>query len=125
MKSRKDVLNILLKEANSYTSFEEIEKLVQDGTDLSSHPIYPLYITLRSLPIDRAAQALSKFSKEQRRIFLDIDLWDKDNLDVERFLFWPKVYHALADDEIKYEFIKSSEFALFFSLDYRDICRGF
>jgi hypothetical protein len=110
--TKKNLINLLVEESKSYMGLDRIEQLIQTGNDLSSIPIQPLYMSMRSLPIEAKSAIVSRLSKEQRTAFLDIDLWSRDMLDVDEFSQWLYVYCG-ASDELKYEFIKTPEFALF------------
>lgn len=112
-KSGSDLIANILKEADAYTSFDIIESYIEKGQDLSNLPVQPLYVAVKSLPTETIAHALDKFSPKQRQIFLDLDLWKKDDLDPDSFSFWIEVYSKCEDDEIKSEFLNSTEFALF------------
>lgn len=108
-----DLFKILSKEAESYRSLDQIESLVENGQDLAPLPIQPLYLAIKSLPAEEVANYLPRLSKEQREAFLDIDLWKRDELDVEQFHYWIQAYTETASDEVKLEFVKSDQFALF------------
>ena len=108
-----DPLTILMKESDAYQHLDQIEKYVEGGSDLSVLPVQPIYLALRKLPIDKVAQYLPKFSKEQREVFLDIDLWQKDEIDIEHFTFWLQAYSLVESDEVKKDFVTSEQFLLF------------
>ncbi|OFZ26694.1 MAG: hypothetical protein A2381_17025 [Bdellovibrionales bacterium RIFOXYB1_FULL_37_110] len=108
-----DIITNLIHEASHYTSFDQIEKLLEEGPDLSNLPIQPLYALTTNMSNDALALCLPSFSKEQRQAFLDIDLWDKAELDIDHFSRWLKIYGMCKDDEIIYEFVSSEEFLLF------------
>ena len=103
----------ILSEADSYSSLEIIESYIQKGQDLSNLPTQPLYVALKSLPTDVVATTLSKFSQEQRRVFLDLDLWKRDDIDPNSFHYWIETYSKVQDEKIKSEFLNSSEFSIF------------
>ena len=106
----RDLLQILFKESEAYQS---IDYIAQQGRDLSQYPIEPLYLGLKSLAPEQAASYLPLFSPQQRQIFLDLDLWYKDSVDVEGFKYWPQAYVRCADESVRREFARSSEFLLF------------
>jgi hypothetical protein len=106
-------LALILKEAEGYNSVEKLEMLVDQKSDLSPLPIQPLYSALKSFDHDKMALTLSKLSKRQRQAFLDIDLWQKDDLDVDEFSQWLKVYSLCPDENIRREFVKAPEFLLY------------
>ncbi len=110
--SDKNLLQLLFTEAEVYSSIDSIEQYLQEGMDLVHHPIQPLYVGLKSLAPEVAAQYLDRFSPEQRKIFMDIDLWQRDNIAPTDFGYWLKAYEHCQDDEIRYSFIKSNEFLL-------------
>lgn len=112
-----DIIQQILMESKSYSSVEMMESLVEsEGKELASLatlPIQPLYMALKKMSPEQLAPHLSKFSKEQRTRFLDLDLWIKDDLDVESFNFWVKTYTQSNDLELIQEFSQSSEFNLY------------
>lgn len=107
------LISNILKEAESYSSLDIVESYIEKGADLSNLPVQPLYVAIKSLTPDKVAQALEKFSPKQREIFLDLDLWSKDDIDPSSFNFWLSVYSQTTNEDIKNEFINSSEFTLF------------
>ena len=109
---RKDLLSQLLYEAQSYRKFEDIEKLVDSGMDLSMVPIQPLYVSLQSTSSDQIANILPKLSSEQRQALRDIDLWQKDSIDSDAILRWIDIYSKCSDDNIILEYVKSEDFLL-------------
>lgn len=109
---QKDLLSHLLYEAQSYKKFEDIERLVDQGADLSMIPVQPLYVSLQSTSKDQIALILPKLSSEQRQALRDIDFWKKDELDPEAFLYWLDVYSKCPDEEVVLEYIKSEDFLL-------------
>lgn len=106
-------LALILKEAEGYNSVEKLEMLVDQESDLSPLPLQPLYSALKSFDHDKMSLTLTKLSKKQRQAFLDIDLWLKDDLDVEGFSDWLKVYSLCPDESIRREFVKAPEFLLY------------
>ncbi len=113
VKRKKDILSNLFNESDSYSSLESIDRLLQEGMDLTNHPIQPLYLSLKSITPAKTALALSKLSKDQRKVFLDLDLWEKDDLDLDNFSYWVRSYAACPEENLRIEFAKSSEFAVF------------
>ncbi len=113
MSNKKDLLANLFSEASAYTNMDAIESLVEGGKDLSQIPVQPLYLAIKSLPMDKASVYLEKMSLEQRQACLDLDLWQKDNVDVEEFTFWVKTYSLCPDEDVRKEFIGSTEFFLY------------
>jgi hypothetical protein len=109
---KRDLLSQLLYEAQSYRKFEDIEKLVEGGSDLSMIPLQPLYLSLQTTSKDQVALILPKLSSEQRQALRDIDLWQKDELDPKNTLYWLEVYSKCPDDEIVLEYAKSEDFLL-------------
>ncbi|MBT3583262.1 MAG: hypothetical protein HN509_00030 [Halobacteriovoraceae bacterium] len=103
----------ILRESEVYNSLDQLETLVEEGADLSSFPIQPLYLAIKKLPVEKTALQLEKFSKEQRQAFRDLDLWQKDELDVETFQYWVKAYATCPNESIRSEFFNSEEFGLF------------
>ena len=111
--NKRNFLLNLLMEAEAYRNIEDIEKLVDRGSDLVAIPIQPLYLALRSTSLENIALILPKLSPTQRKALLDIDIWDKDNLDLDSFELWPEVYSKCANHDIIKEFAKSEEFMLY------------
>ena len=110
--AKKNLIHLLVEESKSYIGIDKIVSLIEDGSELNNIPMHPLYMSIRSLPIEQKGLLLPRLSKEQRQALLDIDLWNKDYVNVTDFSTWLYVY-ATANDELKYEFVKSPEFALF------------
>jgi hypothetical protein len=113
MKETKNLLSQILYEAKSYNSFSDIEKLVEVGTDLSMIPIQPLYVSLVSSSSDQVAQIIPKLSKDQKQAMIDLDLWQKDQVDVNAFEFWIEVYSKVSDLDITKEFVSSDDFLMY------------
>lgn len=111
--SKNNLLQKIILEASAYNTFEDIEKLVDGGTDLSMIPIQPLYISMLSSSIDQVANILPKLSREQRQALIDLDLWNKDIVDVESFEFWLQAYFKLDSDALKQDFVTSEDFYLY------------
>lgn len=111
--NKNDPLTLLIKESDAYNHLDQIEKYVEGGSDLSVLPVQPAYLALRKLPMDKVAEYLPKFSKEQRAVFMDIDLWQKDEIDVEHFSYWIQAYSLVESDEVKLDFVTSEQFLLF------------
>ncbi|WPU64048.1 DUF6178 family protein [Peredibacter starrii] len=111
---KKDLLSQLLYEAQAYKKFEDIEKLVEAGMDLSMIPIQPLYVSLQNTEPDQVAMILPKLSPEQRQALRDIDYWQKDTVDPNSVAHWIEIYSKVNDDEVILEFVKSEDFLLTF-----------
>lgn len=109
---KKDLLSQLLYEASAYKKFDDIEKLVDQGHDLSQLPVQPLYVSLQNAAADQVALVLPKLSPEQRQALRDIDLWQKDTLDPESVSRWIEIYSKCPDDEVTIEYLKSEDFLL-------------
>lgn len=109
---KKDLLSQLLYEAEAYKKFEDIEKLVERGADLSMVPVQPLYVSLQNTPTDQIATILPKLSSEQRQALRDIDLWHKDEIDPNSIFHWIDVYSKCPDDSVILEYVKSEDFLL-------------
>lgn len=111
---KKDLLSQLLYEAQAYKKFEDIEKLVDSGMDLSMVPVQPLYVSLQSTSSDQIANILPKLSKDQRQALRDIDLWQKDVVDPDAVYHWIEIYSKVSDEKVIMEFLKSEDFLLSF-----------
>ena len=108
-----DPLSLLIKESDAYTQLDQIEKYVEQSGDLSVLPVQPVYLALKKLPIEKVAEYLPKFSKEQREVFLDIDLWNKDEIDIENFSFWLDAYSIVDSDDVRRDFVTSEQFLIY------------
>ena len=53
-----DLFKILSTEAESYRSIDQIETLVDEKYDLAPLPVQPLYLAIKSLPVERVAEYL-------------------------------------------------------------------
>jgi hypothetical protein len=112
-KSKTNLLQQILYEAQAYNTFEDIEKLVEVGGDLSVVPIQPLFVSLLNTSIEHVSSILPKLSSEQRQAFIDLDFWNRDVVSVESFEYWLQAYSAIADDKITQEFVSSEDFYLY------------
>ncbi|MFZ4713488.1 MAG: DUF6178 family protein [Bacteriovoracaceae bacterium] len=123
--SNKDLLTLLILESKAYSQVEDLEKLVEKSQDLSALPIQPLYLSLKNLSSDQLANILPKLSQEQRRAMIDLDVWNKDELDIKRYSEWPLVYSKCPDESVVSEFVQGEDFALYlkarFSLHTFDV----
>ena len=86
--TRKNFLELLIEESKSYMGIEKISQLIEKGGDLKNIPIQPLYMSIRSLPIEAKSALIPRLSTKQREAFLDIDLWTKDYLSDNDFSQW-------------------------------------
>ena len=109
----KNIFQNLLHEAEALQGLERIEELVESGGPLNHVPLQPLYMALRQLTPEQVGPILPRLSEEQRQAFLDIDLWKRDEIDIQHFEYWIRGHNAFPDDAVRLEFIKSSQFALF------------
>lgn len=110
--TKRDLLSQLLSESQSYKRFEDIEKLVEKGDDLSVIPLQPLFVSLKNSSSDQIAQILPKLSPEQRQGLRDVDIWKKDELDPAEAMHWLDVYMRVQDDAVALEYAKSEDFLL-------------
>lgn len=110
--TKRDLLSQLLSESQSYKRFEDIEKLVEKGDDLSVIPLQPLFVSLKNSTSDQIAQILPKLSPEQRQGLRDVDIWKKDELDPSEAMHWLDVYMRVEDDAVALEYVKSEDFLL-------------
>ena len=79
-----NILKQLISESSAYTRFEDIEKLVENDS-LAMVPVHPLYVSLLSASSDEVAKIVPKLSVEQQQAMVDLDLWEKDRVDVSAF----------------------------------------
>ncbi|MCO4793386.1 MAG: hypothetical protein KC493_06735 [Bacteriovoracaceae bacterium] len=110
---KKDLIQKIILESSAYKNMDMIESLIQEGMDLTHIPIQPLYHAIRSLPSQEISELLPRMSKDQRQSFLDLDLWAKDDLDVNQFGNWIDIYNKTDNDEIIQEFVQGNQFALY------------
>lgn len=110
--TKRDLLSQLLSESQSYKRFEDIEKLVEKGDDLSVIPLQPLFVSLKNSSSDQIAHILPKLSPEQRQGLRDVDIWKKDELDASEAMHWLEVYLKVKDDDVALEYVKSEDFLL-------------
>lgn len=110
---KKDLLSLLFHESKAYSKIDDLEKLVESGQDLSGIPLQPLYLALKQTSVDHLATILPKLAPEQRKALIDLDVWDKDQINIERFSMWPLAYLKCPDEKIIHEFVRSEDFAIF------------
>jgi hypothetical protein len=114
LKKTTDLIHKVLLEANAYTSMGDIEKLVEKGVSLSSVPVQPLYFAIQKAPSDQVSALLPKLSKTQRQALLDIDIWQRDQIDPSNFGYWIEAYLKCEDDSLGIDFSQSDDFLLLF-----------
>lgn len=113
MSSDKNLIANILYEAKNYNDFDDIERLVEVGTDLSQIPVQPLYISLQNTSSDQIAKILPKLSKRQRQAMLDLDLWRRDKVDVMSFENWIEVYSKVEDTDLTQDFTQTEDFLIY------------
>lgn len=111
--SNKDLLSLLILESENYSNLQDLEKLGDTPGLVKSIPIQPLYMAVKKAGMDQVANLLPQFSKDQREALVDLDLWQKDALDVTNFEFWPRTYAMCKDLAVVQEFAKSESFLLY------------
>jgi hypothetical protein len=109
---RKDVVSQLLQEAQAYRKFEDIEKLVEGGTDLAALPVQPLFLALKATSAEHAAAVLPKLSADQRQSLLDIDIWKRDEIDAHTANWWLEAYAHCPELKVRADFAQSEDFLL-------------
>ena len=97
----------------SQNSLENLEKFLVDGGDLTSLSSWPLYLAFKKFPAEKAGAFLSLCSKEQRQCFLDMDCWNKDEIDREGYSYWVEAYSHCSDEKVRSEFIQGTSFSLY------------
>lgn len=103
----------MLVESSAYQNLDSIEKLLDKDSDFSVIPLKPLHAALKNYNVDQIALWLPKFSPEQRQAFLDIDLWERDQLSKEDFQLWIGIYGRCQDRSVISEFVQGDTFFLF------------
>ncbi len=117
-KPKFDVLNLILKHSEAYDSLERMELLLEKAGELKPLPVQPVYMALKQMDESAVAELLPKFSSTQRSLFLDIDLWVKDDVDVDAFPFWLRAYNLCTDEKVKHEFVKRPQFLLYLKASF-------
>lgn len=112
-KKELNVIENILVESKAYTSMDLIENALSAGQTLEHFPVQPLYLVLKGLPIEKVSTSLALLSPEQRKVFCDIDLWQKDEIDLTHFPAWLVAHAMCEDDQIRFEFATSVQFGLF------------
>ncbi len=105
-------LRHLIQESSAYNRFEDIAKLVETG-NLAMVPVHPLYVSLLSASSDQVAKIIPDLSHEQRQAMIDLDLWQKDRIDVDSFEYWIEVYSKVEDLKFTQEFVKNENFLIY------------
>ncbi len=76
-------------------------------------PLWPLYFLLRSGTMKDISLALQKISPEQRTFIYDLDLWEKQDFDVDRFSKWLQILYLANNEEVITDFVKHINFRLY------------
>ena len=92
---------------------EGLELLLEKNSDLSKLPVHPLFVTLKNMSPEEVSIYLPKLNKRQRTSFLDLDIWNRDELDFNSFGFWVTAYSNCIDENVKLEFSTGPHFSLF------------
>lgn len=108
-----NVIQLLLKQSDAYDTIERIEMLLEDLDNLKPLPVQPLYVALKTQEPQAVAKLLPRMSRGQRQAFLDIDLWKKDEVDIEAYPFWLQAYLACPDEAVRSEFVQGSDFLIY------------
>lgn len=107
------LIKTIVGEAMAYDTIDEIETFIEDGAGLKNIPLQPLYLALRKMPLEKVTLALEKMTKDQRKLVLDIELWEKDSIDIVNFENWLSVYSRCENDELRFEFAASDQFQFY------------
>lgn len=113
MNKRKDIIQKLFYEAESYKNINDLEQLFESEVDLSSIPIQPLYLLMKAAPLDTRAQVLEKLNPEQRQAIYDLEGWNRDDLDLKAFDELPLTVVKSNNLKVIAEFANSDLFLLF------------
>ncbi len=113
MANSSNFLSNMVVESESYSSMETIESCIEEGVSLHHIPLQPLYLALKSLPIEQASTYLPRLSSEQRELMQDLDLWHKDDLDPDEFEFWVQAFVCCKDDAVRAQFANGLDFLLY------------
>jgi hypothetical protein len=113
MSNSSNFLSLMVKESEAYASMDIIESLIEKGVSLHHVPLQPLYLAIKSLPVEQVSSYLTRLSSEQRSLMQDLDLWHKDDLDPNEFEFWIQSYASCMDDDVRSEFANGIEFLLY------------
>ena len=104
--------DLILKESENYLSLESIERALESSANLEQFPVQPLYLAFNQLTLEQQSALVPRLGQKQRQLFMDIDLWKKDQLNIGQFERWITIYSQV-EEKLQYEFTKSEEFALF------------
>lgn len=114
MGNHQHLISRLVLEAQAYgNNIEDLEKYDNSTQAITQMPAWPIYHSLRASSPMQAASFLPRLSFEQRQFLNDIDLWDKDVVNVADFEFWIEAYTLCEDEEVQAEFVKSEDFLLY------------
>ena len=126
-KSSRGIISLIVEESNFYTSIADLERISMSSEELALVPLQPLYLVLKNAAAEQVAEFLPKLQKQQREVLLDIDLWQKDRIDITPYLNWMKIYDSCPDQRIRKEFVETDGFLLFlkarfniWSFDYEE-----
>ena len=98
--------DLILKESENYLSLESIEKALESRANLEQFPVQPLYLAFNQLTLEQQSALVPRLGQKQRKLFMDIDLWKKDQLNIGQFERWITIYSQV-EEKLQYEFTKS------------------
>lgn len=110
----KNLIVQLGQEAMAYENPDHLRSLIISSNGIQNIPLQPLYQVMRKMDLQSKAEILPALTRSQRQHLYDIDLWHKDDIDVYQFQDWLMTVSNVEEDEVKLEFMQSSEFLLFF-----------
>lgn len=110
----KNLIVQLSQESIAYDNPDHLRSLIASENGIQNIPIQPLYQALRNMNPQEKEELLPALTKSQRQNLYDIDLWQKDEIDVYHFQDWLFTIANVEDEDVRTEFLQSSEFVLFF-----------
>ena len=90
--------DLILKESENYLSLESIERALESSANLEQFPVQPLYLAFNQLTLEQQSALVPRLGQKQRQLFMDIDLWKKDQLNIGQFERWITIYSQVEEN---------------------------
>ncbi len=87
--------------------------MVENFETLTHLPLWPLYFLLRNGTARDIALALPKLDSKQREFIFDLDLWKKQDFDLENYEKWIEILYISQNEEIIKEFTQHPHFLVY------------
>ena len=105
-------LKVYFKESQAFSDTTNVGELLKAGK--AEHlPVQPVYEYMSRLTADQAGELIPCLTNEMKQVILDLDLWQKDNIDPQNFGFWIESFEKCGHLESQEKFVQDPQFGLY------------